>query len=296
MHQSVLLKEAIEALALFPTGIFVDATFGRGGHSQAIIKNLNEQGRLIALDKDPEAIQYAKLHFKDKRFSVFHSAFSQLEEVLTQYDLSGKVDGVLLDLGVSSPQLDAAERGFSFQQDGPLDMRMNPEIGLSASQWLMQASEQEIADTLFYLGEERFSRRIAKAIIEAQAVHPIETTSALVEIIKKAQPIRDRHKHPATRTFQALRLRVNQELEELEQVLPQIVNILKPGGRMAVISFHSLEDRIVKQFMKKNGRFSEENPHPALQLIAKIKPSREETQSNPRSRSALLRVAEKRIC
>lgn len=297
-HQPVLLEACLQALAIKPQGYYIDATFGRGGHSLAILKKLNQQGRLIALDRDPEAVLYAKTIIQDDRFSVYHCEFSQLENILKELSLIEKIDGILFDLGVSSPQLDDASRGFSFSTEGPLDMRMNPEQGISVRTWLQKARAEEIADILFTYGEERFARRIAKAIVESK--DNIKTTKDLVDIIVKAQPVKDKHKHPATRSFQALRIFINQELQEIETVLPQAVTALKPQGRLAIISFHSLEDRIVKRFLR-NQANPDANPlklpilpeKPLLKLLGKVKAEQQEIDQNPRARSALLRIAEK---
>ncbi len=302
-HQSVLLKEAVEALKIKQDGIYVDATFGRGGHSTEILKQLNEQGKLIVLDRDPQAIEYAqKKYSNDNRVIIIHRAFSQLENVISDLQLNKKIDGVLLDLGVSSPQLDDASRGFSFMQSGVLDMRMNPEAGISAQQWVNQSTAVEMAEAFKNYGEERYAKRIANAITIAREEQTITDTLQLAEIIKQAHPRWEKHKHPATRCFQAIRIAVNQELQELATVLTQLLNIVATDGRIAIISFHSLEDRMVKQFFKKMSSqeelpydipimFSEEKL--AMRLIKKaIKPSNEEIKLNPRSRSAVLRVAE----
>ena len=302
-HAPVMLHEALHALAVREDGIYVDATFGRGGHSGAILQQLGANGRLIALDRDPSAVAEAQRRFVgDARFSIVHSAFSALTEVLRPLGVLGKVAGVLLDLGVSSPQLDEAERGFSFMRDGPLDMRMNPQQGESAADFLARVDEVELADILWQLGEERFSRQIARAVVAARAEAPITRTGQLAELIAKVVFKREPGKHPATRSFQALRLHVNQELAELDAVLPQAREALAIGGRLAVISFHSLEDRRVKQFLR--GEKAEELPPEIPLMPAKppqvwrtqggaIKASAEEIKHNPRSRSAVLRVAEK---
>jgi len=302
-HQSVLLKEAVEALKIKQDGIYVDATFGRGGHSTEILKKLNDQGKLIVLDRDPQAIEDAKKKYNnDNRVIIIHRAFSQLENVISDLQSNKKIDGVLLDLGVSSPQLDDASRGFSFMQSGVLDMRMNPEAGISAQQWVNQSTAVEMAEAFKNYGEERYAKRIANAITIAREEQTITDTLQLAEIIKQAHPRWEKHKHPATRCFQAIRIAVNQELQELATVLTQLLNIVATDGRIAIISFHSLEDRMVKQFFKKMSSqeelpydipimFSEEKL--AMRLIKKaIKPSNEEIKLNPRSRSAVLRVAE----
>lgn len=303
-HKPVLLSEVLTGLAIKPDGVYIDGTFGRGGHSKAILEILSSKGRLIAIDKDLEAVGFAeKTLGKDKRFSIIHGSFNALEKIAEHYGVCGKVDGVLLDLGVSSPQLDVACRGFSFLQDGPLDMRMNTQQGITAAEWINQAKEKEIADVLFELGEERFARRIAKAIVHERALEPIVTTGRLAAIASAANPRWEEHKHPATRTFQAIRIFINQELNELEDVLSQIVEVLGAGGRLTVISFHSLEDRIVKRFIRKSFQ-GEALPielpvkatelQPQLRSLGRaIKPSATEILENPRSRSAILRIAEK---
>lgn len=298
-----MLDEVLAALEPRPEGIYVDGTFGRGGHSGAILARLGPAGRLIALDRDPTAVAEAQRRFAhDPRFTIVHAPFSRLREVLEPLGVWGRVDGLLLDLGVSSPQLDEAERGFSFMRDGPLDMRMDPTRGESAAELLARIDEAELADILWRLGEERFSRRIARAIVQARMDTPLTRTAQLAELIAQAVPRREPGKHPATRSFQALRLWINQELAELEAVLPQAREALAVGGRLAVISFHSLEDRMVKQFLR--GEPAPELPReiplmveqgPAhWRLLGRArKPSAAEVQANPRARSAVLRVAEK---
>ena len=301
LHKTVLLKEAVDALDIKADGIYVDGTFGRGGHSREILSRLGAGGRVIALDRDPQAVA-AAAHLGDRRLTVRWARFSALAEVLRELALDG-VDGVLLDLGVSSPQIDEAKRGFSFKQDGPLDMRMDPESGPSAAQWLMQASEKEIGEVIKTYGEERFAKQIARAIVAARSQRSIERTRELAEIVAKAVPTREPRQDPATRTFQALRIFINQELEELEVTLPQCVACLKPGGRLVIISFHSLEDRIVKRFM---GRLAKpevpkglplrdsEMPRGELRLVGKpVRPEEREVQRNARARSAIMRVAER---
>ena len=301
LHKTVLLKEAVDALDIKADGIYVDGTFGRGGHSREMLSRLGAGGRVIALDRDPQAVA-AAAHLGDRRLTVRRARFSALAEVLRELALEG-VDGVLLDLGVSSPQIDEASRGFSFKQDGPLDMRMDPESGPSAAQWLMQASEKEIGEVIKTYGEERFAKQIARAIVAARSQRPVERTRELAEIVAKAIPTREPRQDPATRTFQALRIFINQELEELEMTLPRCVACLKPGGRLVIISFHSLEDRIVKRFM---GRLAKpevpkglplrdsEMPRGELRLIGKpVRPGEHEVQNNPRARSAIMRVAER---
>lgn len=286
-HQSVMLQEAIDGLAVKPSGIYVDATFGYGGHAAAILQQLDSSGRLLAFDKDPIAIASAEILLNDKRLKIKHSSFIELQAWVDQLDLLHKIDGVLLDLGVSSPQLDDAERGFSFLKDGPLDMRMNNAIGMNAADWINSAREEEIANILYEYGEERFSRRIAKAIVEERKIAAIVTTKRLAEIVSAANPRWERHKHPATRSFQAIRIFINSELDELKKVLLQALEVLCVGGRLAVISFHSLEDRIVKNFMREHNRAQ-------LKIISKIiRPTDDEVKFNPRARSAILRVGEK---
>lgn len=303
-HQPVLLREAIDALSIQPQGVYIDATFGRGGHTQLILSKLSKTGRLIVLDKDPTAIFHARQYFaEDERVSIYHSSFAKLDAVLTQENLIGKVDGILFDLGVSSPQLDEAQRGFSFMREGKLDMRMNTMRGVDAATWLAQVSEAELVRVLYEYGEERFARRIARALIEARRETPIQTTTQLRDLVAKAMPIKPKDKHPATRTFLAIRIVINQELEELQLSLEQTLAVLRPGGRLAVISFHSLEDRIVKRFIQYHERGDTLPPdlpvkHHVLQQKLKrigraIHPSEEEVAANPRARSAILRIAEK---
>ena len=303
-HETVLLEAAVAALLEDGAGFYVDGTFGRGGHSRRILQGLQPQGRLLAIDKDPEAIRVARAELgTDTRFEVVQGSFSRLAELVASAGLTGKVSGVLLDLGVSSPQLDEAQRGFSFIQDGPLDMRMNPEEGQSAAEWLASASEQEIADVIYRYGEERFSRRMARALIEHRKLQPIATTLQLAEIIKQANPAWEKHKHPATRAFQGIRIHINRELEDLQSVLQQALDVLRVGGRLVVISFHSLEDRIVKQFINKQSK-GDDYPagvpvqyadlNPRVKKIGKaVKADDDEVRVNPRSRSAIMRVAEK---
>ena len=303
-HETVLLEAAVAALLVDGAGFYVDGTFGRGGHSRRILQGLQPQGRLLAIDKDPEAIRVARAELgTDTRFEVVQGSFSRLAELVASAGLTGKVSGVLLDLGVSSPQLDEAQRGFSFIQDGPLDMRMNPEEGQSAAQWWASASEQEIADVIYRYGEERFSRRMARALIEHRKLQPIATTLQLAEIIKQANPAWEKHKHPATRAFQGIRIHINRELEDLQSVLQQALDVLRVGGRLVVISFHSLEDRIVKQFINKQSK-GDDYPagvpvqyadlNPRVKKIGKaVKADDDEVRMNPRSRSAIMRVAEK---
>ena len=304
LHRPVLLEEVLSALNVRQDGIYVDATFGRGGHSGAILERLGPDGHLLALDQDPEAQQAAEQRFSaDPRFRFVPASFDQLADIVTERGWLGQVDGVLMDLGVSSPQLDCAERGFSFSQDGPLDMRMNPAVGESAAQWLATAPEKEIAAVLKDLGEERFAKRIARHLLAAREEAPITRTAQLAALIAEAMPYRELHKHPATRSFQAIRLHVNQELPALDAALAATPSVLAPGGRLAVISFHSLEDRRVKQFMRREARgqtlprhlpIRGEAPGKQFRLLGKaIRPSEAEVAANPRSRSAVLRVAER---
>ncbi len=307
-HVTVLLDEAVNGLNIQPNGIYIDGTFGRGGHSRLILSQLGEHGRLIAIDRDPEAIKAAEA-IDDPRFSIKHGPFSALADYVEEDGLIGKIDGVLLDLGVSSPQLDDAERGFSFMRDGPLDMRMDPTKGQSASQWLMNAEADDIAWVLKTFGEERFAKRIARAIVERNQdpeKEPLTRTRHLAELIAQVSPVKERHKHPATRSFQAIRIYINSELEEIEQALNGAMAVLAPAGRLSVISFHSLEDRIVKRFIRHN---SQGPKVPAgipltetqiralgaakLRALGKMKPPEAEVAENPRARSSVLRFAER---
>jgi 16S rRNA (cytosine1402-N4)-methyltransferase len=303
-HKPVLLKEVLEYLAIKPDGVYIDATFGRGGHAQAILNRLGENGLLLAIDKDPYAVAYAKQKIKnDKRFIVRQGSFAMLEMFANQLGITHKVDGILLDLGVSSPQLDEPERGFSFVKDGPLDMRMDPGEPLDAATWINHANEQEISRVLWEYGEERFARRIARAIVQARVEEPITRTKRLAQIIAKANPAWEKHKHPATRSFQAIRIHINHELEELDDCLEQSFSVLSIGGRLAVISFHSLEDKKVKRFLQakqRGGEFPRDLPITQNHFIVRMKriawgimANEEEVKSNPRSRSAVLRVVEK---
>lgn len=304
VHRPVLLQEAVEALAVQADGIYMDGTFGRGGHSREILARLGPKGRLLALDRDPEAHAAATaLAGSDTRVSVYRAAFSMLERIATEAGVSGRVNGVLLDIGVSSAQLDDARRGFSFIQKGPLDMRMDPDAGESAAEWLTRAPEQDIAGVIHEYGEERHARRIARAIVAAREAAPLTDTLQLAEIVSRAVPRHDRHKHPATRTFQAIRIFINRELEELGACLEQCLRVLAPAGRLAVISFHSLEDRMVKRFIRDHARMPEPDPkapwlmpegNPVLRAVGKaIQAGEAEVTENPRSRSAVLRVAER---
>ena len=303
-HQPVLLAEVLTALSIKPDGVYVDGTFGRGGHANAILAELGPQGRLLAMDRDPEAVQSAEQQFgADPRFEIEQGAFTMLSRVIAQRQLQGKVNGLLLDLGVSSPQLDDASRGFSFSADGPLDMRMDPSSGVSASEWLESASESDIARVLKVFGEERFSRRIARSVVETRQASPLRTTRQLAELIEAAVPRREKNKHPATRSFQAIRIFINGELDEITMVLEQVIDVLAPQGRMAVISFHSLEDRIVKRFIRDEYRGEqppEEFPLAGMDYVPRLKPvgkairaAAAEVDQNPRARSAVLRVAER---
>ncbi len=306
-HTTVLLEEAVDALAIKPGGFYVDATFGRGGHSRLILERLGEQGRLVALDRDPAAIESGRNLLADRRLTLIHTAFSGLGVALkgeVEGDGVGQVDGVLLDLGVSSPQLDEAQRGFSFRADAPLDMRMDTSRGKTVAEWLAEASQSQIAEVIKNYGEERFAHAVAKAIVAARTGGVIATTRQLAEIVAQAVRTREAGQHPATRSFQALRIHINQELEELSLVLPQCVEALKPGGRLVVISFHSLEDRIVKRFMRDQSQPPRlpagmpvrevDRAKPPLALIGKpVYPSAAEVDANPRARSAVMRVAER---
>ena len=303
-HITVLLNEAVDALAVREDGIYVDGTFGRGGHSRLILSRLGSQGRLIVFDKDPQAIEAAqKLAELDGRVTVVHDGFSSFQTTLDKLGIE-EIDGALFDLGISSPQIDDGARGFSFRFDAPLDMRMDPTRGMSAAEWIATASEQDLHEVIKNYGEERFSRQIARAIVAQRTESPIDTTRKLAQLVAQNVRTRERGQDPATRTFQAVRIFINRELEEVEAVLPQVMGRLKQGGRLAVIAFHSLEDRIVKQFVKKYSQHpplprwaavkEADLPLPPLKAVGKaIKPGVEETASNPRARSAVLRVAER---
>ncbi|UYM16926.1 16S rRNA (cytosine(1402)-N(4))-methyltransferase RsmH [Endozoicomonas euniceicola] len=301
-HVTVLLDEAVEAVLTDPRGVYVDGTFGRGGHSRAILDGLAEEGRLYGIDKDPGAIAVGtELAEQDKRFAIHHGSFIELDKMLN----GTRVDGVLLDLGVSSPQLDSPERGFSFMNDGPLDMRMNTTEGESAADWINRAEEQEISKVIWEYGEDRFSRRMARAIVAARVEEPITTTKRLAEIIAAACPTREKGKHPATRAFQAIRIHINRELDDLVECLDKALEVLKPGGRLVVISFHSLEDRIAKRFIRKHAKgdelpswlpVREDQLNKRMRPLGKaIKPGKTEVDANPRARSAVMRVAEKLV-
>lgn len=300
-HIPVLLAEALDALAVRPDGVYVDGTFGRGGHSRALLARLGPGGRLIALDRDPSAIAAGQA-ITDTRFTLVHARFAEMGAVLEQLGVHG-VDGVLLDIGVSSPQLDEAARGMSFRQDAPLDMRMDTSRGETVAQWLARADEADIREVIRDYGEERFASAIAKAIVAARSERPVDTTYQLAQIVAAAVRTREAGQHPATRSFQALRIFINQELEELSLVLPQALAALRPGGRLAVISFHSLEDRIVKRYMADQASppqpprnlplRADQLPKPTMKLIGRFRAGNDEVARNPRARSATLRVAEK---
>jgi len=301
-HVAVLAQEATDALNIRPDGVYVDCTYGRGGHSRLILEKLGPGGRLIALDRDPEAVEAGRA-LRDSRFVMVRSPFSRVRDVLGELGVAS-VNGMLLDLGVSSPQLDDGRRGFSFRSDAPLDMRMDPERGLSAAEWLAAAEESEIREVIRNHGEERFAKQIAAAIVAARSRGPVDTTRKLAALVADAVPAREPRQDPATRTFQALRIHVNQELEELSVVLPQCVALLGTGGRLVVISFHSLEDRIVKRFMRTQSQAdalparlpvrARDLPQPRMRLVGRaIRASDRETAANPRARSAVMRVAER---
>lgn len=303
-HIPVLLREAVDALAIRSHGRYADGTYGRGGHSQAILHELGPDGALMALDRDPAAAQSASLLGADPRFCFYQANFARMAELVQEHWSGQRLDGAILDLGMSSPQIDSGERGFSFSHNGPLDMRMNPDEGMSAAQWLQQAAEQEIADVLWQLGEERYGRRIARAIVAARATQPLTETQALAELIRRVVPRVESGRHPATRAFQAIRIHVNQELEALRLWLDSITPVLQQGARLVVISFHSLEDRLVKRRFQ--GRVDgqsprlprglpvmTEQPPRVFRLVGKpLRPAAEECRRNPRARSAVMRVAE----
>ncbi len=304
-HRPVLLEKVLDGLQVRADGLYVDATFGRGGHAGAVLKKLGVDGRLVALDRDPEAIAVAQKQFgSDNRFTALKGGFGDIKQLLETEGVTGEVHGVLFDLGVSSPQLDDPQRGFSFTKHGPLDMRMDPDEGQPASRWINSASQDEIADVIRRYGEERFSRRIARRIVTDRQQAPIGNTLRLSEIVSAAVPRREPGRHPATRTFQAIRIFVNRELDELERALDQVPDLLAGGGRLCVISFHSLEDRIVKRFMRRksmtDSRYAglPEIPdwaQPVLKIVGKqVRPDQSEVDANSRARSAVLRVAEKR--
>jgi len=300
-HAAVLTAEVLEALAIKPAGVYVDGTFGRGGHSRAILARLGPQGRLAAIDRDPEAVAAAR-SITDARFSISHARFSELGATLAALGIA-QADGMLFDLGVSSPQLEDPARGFSFRRDGPLDMRMDSSAGTTAGQWLATATEREIGEAIRTYGEERFAQQVAKAIVAARGSEPIRSTRQLADLVGTAVRTREAGQDPATRTFQALRILVNRELEEVQVMLPQALRLLAPGGRLAVISFHSLEDRIVKQYLKACARpelprdlpiRDSDMPQALANMVGRaIRPGEAELRANPRARSALLRVAER---
>lgn len=304
-HISVLLDEAVNGLNIAPNGTYIDCTFGRGGHSGLILSQLEEHGRLIAIDRDLTAIKAAEKFKNDERFLIEHQGFAHLAEIADKHQLIGKVDGILLDLGVSSPQLDDAERGFSFMNDGPLDMRMDITRGQTAAQWIEKADVEDISWVLRTFGEEKHAWRIANAIVDAREEEAIVRTGQLAKIIKTAAPQREIKKHPATRSFQAIRIYINSELEQIEKVLSASLDVLAQGGRLVVISFHSLEDRLVKQFMKKHSQGKqvprgmpineiELQKGKKLELVGKrAKPSKKEVDDNVRSRSSVLRIAQR---
>lgn len=305
-HAPVLQAEVIEGMAIRPDGHYVDGTYGRGGHASSILAALGDNGRLIVMDRDPEAIADARESLgPDNRVTIIHDDYANMQAYIGELDLMQDVDGILLDLGVSSPQLDDASRGFSFQHNGPLDMRMNPQAGQSAAEWLQQAEEAEIARVLWEYGEERQSRRIARRIVERRANQPIEDTATLAALISEVLPRPKNNRHPATRSFQAIRIHINQELTQIQRLLDSFIDILRVGGRLLVISFHSLEDRLVKRFFKSHStrppvprglplRDSEIESVVPLKLVGRaIRAGARELKSNPRARSAVLRIAER---
>lgn len=305
-HTSVLLDECLEGLSIIPGGVYIDGTFGRGGHSREILTKLDRGGRLIGVDKDPEAIEHAKSSFAEfDNFTMVHGSFADIGNIAKEQGVYGKVNGILLDLGVSSPQLDEAERGFSFMRDGPLDMRMDNSKGMSASEWLMQAQEKEMVHVFKGYGEEKFGTRVARAVIRVRETQVIDTTMKLVKIVTDAKPVKEKKKHPATKVFQAIRIFINKELEDLEILLDSCLDVLAIGGRLVVISFHSLEDRLVKRFMRDQSRGERlpiEVPVMETELLASkrlksvskaIKPGNKEVDENTRARSAILRIGEK---
>ncbi len=303
-HKPVMLQPVLAGLNLKSGGVYIDGTFGRGGHSRAVLERLGSGGRLLVMDKDSEACAIAhEIELLDARVTVRKASYAALEKVVDELGWQNQVDGILLDLGVSSPQLDNAERGFSFLRDGPLDMRMDTSSGQSAAEWLMVVTEDELVRVLKAYGEERFARRIAREVVRQRQESPINTTAQLTHLIINAVPFKEKHKHPATRSFQAIRIYINRELDELHAVLPQCINVLAAGGRLVVISFHSLEDRIVKRFMRNEQRGPELPPNlpvlpaeysPRLRIVGKpVRANAEEIEANPRARSALLRIAER---
>jgi 16S rRNA (cytosine1402-N4)-methyltransferase len=303
-HTTVLLQEAVEALVTDPDGFYVDGTFGRGGHTAELLARLSARGRVLAIDKDPQAIASGEERFaQDDRLGFFHGSFAELQNVAAQMEKAGEISGVLLDLGVSSPQLDQADRGFSFMRDGPLDMRMDTSRGLSAAEWIASADEQEIARVIKEYGEERFARRMASAVIRERAIKPITGTVQLAKILAAAHPAWERGRHPATKAFQGIRIFINRELDDLEDLLAQVIDTLKVGGRLVIISFHSLEDRRVKRFIRdqeqgiklpKNLPVRDVDRGVRLVKVGKaIKPAVSEVDGNVRARSAVMRIAER---
>ena len=303
-HTAVMTDAVMQALVVRPQGVYVDSTYGRGSHTARILSILGPTGKLYALDCDSDAIQVArKRHRQDARFEAIHTRFSKVARELRAHQPDIKVSGIVADLGVSSPQLDQPDRGFSFQKDGPLDMRMNRDEAMSAADWLQTVSEKTLASTIYTLGDERFARRIARTIVERRKRTPLRTTRELAELVAKCVPIREPDKHPSTRTFLAIRMRINRELEELETFLPQCVELLRRGGRLVVITFHSVEDRLVKRFFReaeigapgpRQIPFRESQYKPTLKVVGKaIRPSEQEIKLNRRARSAVMRVAER---
>jgi len=303
-HRPVLLAEAVDALAIKADGFYLDGTFGRGGHSAEILSHLGEGGKLLAIDQDPLAVAEAQEKFSsDGRFEIIRENFENMQSAVSNRNMMQKINGVLLDIGVSSPQLDDASRGFSFIKSGPLDMRMNPDMGQSAAQWLASVDEYDLTTVLMHFGEEKFARRIANAIVKTRAEIEINNTVQLANIIEAAIPVKPKNKHAATKSFQAIRIHINRELEVLENALQSGLNVLAVGGRLAVISFHSLEDRMVKRFFRKMSQGPQipkdipimaKDLEQPFKLVGKaIKPSKQEVQENPRSRSSVLRVIER---
>jgi len=305
-HQPVLHQEVIDGLRIKPDGRYIDGTYGRGGHARSILAQLGENGRLVVMDRDPEAIAAAEIALgADSRVTIIHDDYANMREQIGELDLLEKIDGILLDLGVSSPQLDDARRGFSFLHNGPLDMRMNPHSGVSAAQWLARADEVEIARVLWEYGEERHSRRIAREIVQTRSSRAIEDTATLAKLISDLLPRSKNNKHPATKSFQAIRIHLNQELTQIQSLMESMFDILRLGGRLLVISFHSLEDRLVKRFFKAQSsppriprrlplRDSEIQSDIRLHIVSKaIKAGAREIAANPRARSAVLRIAER---
>ncbi|WNZ55355.1 16S rRNA (cytosine(1402)-N(4))-methyltransferase RsmH [Microbulbifer sp. EKSA008] len=302
LHRSVLLREAVDALVTEPDGFYIDGTFGRGGHSASILEHLGPNGQLVGVDKDPQAVEFAEQRFSgESRFSIWHGSFADMDKAAGQ--AAGKVSGILLDLGVSSPQLDQAERGFSFMQDGPLDMRMDTSRGISAAEWVNTEAEAEMARVFKEYGEERFARRMAAAIVKRRLEKPFERTLDFAEVVKEANPAWEKGKHPATRVFQAIRIHINGELDDLQSALDKSLQLLAPGGRLVIISFHSLEDRMVKRFIREKERgpqlprglpVMDSQIAKSLRSVGKaVKANTVEVDENQRSRSAVMRVAEK---